>query len=593
MYQYPFRLYLYALILFLELISLKAPSKRASGFLLASFYLNASFYKDIYRFFKGLLKKRLLFLSFKDLQDILKKDTKGSIFLGQGFEFLPKHAREINLKLKDGLTNAPSGFKGSFDIKNVEINNCQKLFTNINILKSHLLVLGTTGAGKTRLFDLLISQAILRDDCVIVFDPKGDSDLIANMHSCALFCKREQDFLRLDAEDENISCTFNPIASFDNPTEIGERISALMEGSGSASSFKNYANLAISGAVIALLFLKKSVTLRNIKNTIMTPSIFKEAIYKFLEDVVIEKDDGKINLYFENLQKILSENSEKKGNKKLYELKLLEDFYNWLLNKKYIETNSNLETLFSLAKTDEEYFKKVSNGAQPILTSLTSKTRSQILSCEDYEHTLDFAKILKANKILHISLPSLKDLNASKNLGHLLLTDLTSQASRIYTEKSLNQFNSHKNICVFIDEAGEVASQALVQLLNKSRGANFSLVLAIQSFRDLVKNGGQDQALQILDNCNSKIALRVGSFESAKIFCDNLVNTKVLKEQASLGFLGHAETLKTHDSIQKSASYEDLPLVNPHLLLKLPDLEFFASIGGGKLLKGCLPLIKR
>lgn len=112
----------------------------------------------------------------------------------------------------------------------------------------------------------------------------------------------------------------------------------------------------------------------------MTPSIFKEAIYKFLEDVVIEKDDGKINLYFENLQKILSENSEKKGNKKLYELKLLEDFYNWLLNKKYIETNSNLETLFSLAKTDEEYFKKVSNGAQPILTSLTSKTRSQILS---------------------------------------------------------------------------------------------------------------------------------------------------------------------------------------------------------------------
>lgn len=175
----------------------------------------------------------------------------------------------------------------------------------------------------------------------------------------------------------------------------------------------------------------------------------------------------------------------------------------------------------------------------------------------------------------------------------MLLTDLTSQASRIYTEKSLNQFNSHKNICVFIDEAGEVASQALVQLLNKSRGANFSLVLAIQSFRDLVKNGGQDQALQILDNCNSKIALRVGSFESAKIFCDNLVNTKVLKEQASLGFLGHAETLKTHDSIQKSASYEDLPLVNPHLLLKLPDLEFFASIGGGKLLKDCLPLIKR
>ncbi|MCV5804591.1 type IV secretion system DNA-binding domain-containing protein, partial [Escherichia coli] len=37
----------------------------------------------------------------------------------------------------------------------------------------HLLVLGTTRVGKTRLAELLITQDIRRGDVVIVFDPKG------------------------------------------------------------------------------------------------------------------------------------------------------------------------------------------------------------------------------------------------------------------------------------------------------------------------------------------------------------------------------------------------------------------------------------
>ena len=47
----------------------------------------------------------------------------------------------------------------------------------------HTLVLGTTRVGKTRLAELLIAQDIRRGEVVIVFDPKGDADLLRRIYA--------------------------------------------------------------------------------------------------------------------------------------------------------------------------------------------------------------------------------------------------------------------------------------------------------------------------------------------------------------------------------------------------------------------------
>ena len=47
----------------------------------------------------------------------------------------------------------------------------------------HTLVLGTTRVGKTRLAEVLITQDIRRGDVVIVFDPKGDADLLRRVYA--------------------------------------------------------------------------------------------------------------------------------------------------------------------------------------------------------------------------------------------------------------------------------------------------------------------------------------------------------------------------------------------------------------------------
>ena len=46
----------------------------------------------------------------------------------------------------------------------------------INILLAGTLIVGTTGAGKTWAFDLLVTQAVWRGEAVTIIDPKGDKD---------------------------------------------------------------------------------------------------------------------------------------------------------------------------------------------------------------------------------------------------------------------------------------------------------------------------------------------------------------------------------------------------------------------------------
>ncbi len=575
----------YLCLFYLNYSSLKG----ALPLILLSIYLSFEFKFDLFKFKTSLLLTKNAHLSLNKLQKTILKKNKSQhipIFLGYGYIFTKKHAERLEDKLKANQNRSSTVIDsfGNQYFDDLEFFCQKKLFTTQKILTSHLLIFGTTGSGKTRLFDLLISQAILRGDSVIIFDPKGDADLIKKAQKCCEFAKRSLDFLRLDPENPQHSICFNPLSCFDNASEIGERISSLMESSASASAFKNYANLAITSATIALLNLHRPLSLRNLKEAIGNNDLNFCSLKEALERIVIKLKLSEVSIFWERLQKIL--NDEKKFNLKL---KALRGFYDYLIDKKFIKNNPDLEILFNISAIDKEYFAKVTNGVLPILTSLTSGTRSLILSNENLLEVLDFSQIINAKKVLHIALPSLKDLKASQNLGKILLSDLTSKAATIYNQQILNDSPPKNQVSIFIDECGEVASNALIQLLNKARGANFSLTLAVQSFRDLVKNGGSDQALQILDNCNSKLCLRVGSLETASVFCDN-VNKTYLVNQNKIVSQNFGET-NTSDGQSSIQSLKKDALISPQMLMGLKNLEYVASVGGNTLIKGKLPLI--
>ena len=104
----------------------------------------------------------------------------------------------------------------------------------------HMLVLGTTRVGKTRLAELLITQDIRRGDVVIVFDPKGDADLLKRMYAEARRAGRAGEFHFFHLGYPELSARYNPVGSFSRVTEVATRITNQLPKEGEGANFAQF-----------------------------------------------------------------------------------------------------------------------------------------------------------------------------------------------------------------------------------------------------------------------------------------------------------------------------------------------------------------
>ncbi len=95
-------------------------------------------------------------------------------WLGWGFDWGQRHAQlayEILKRDVSGIIPTDHGRMGAAWVHGLEVKESE-VFQPISHTAGHTLIVGTTGAGKTRLFDILVTQAVLRGEAVIVIDPK-------------------------------------------------------------------------------------------------------------------------------------------------------------------------------------------------------------------------------------------------------------------------------------------------------------------------------------------------------------------------------------------------------------------------------------
>ena len=111
---------------------------------------------------------------------------------------------------------------------------------NLGERVGHTLVLGTTRVGKTRLAELLISQDIRRGEVVIVFDPKGDIDLLRSVYAEAKRAGRQEDFFLFHLGHPEISARYNPVGSFSRITEVATRIAGQLPSEGQSAAFREF-----------------------------------------------------------------------------------------------------------------------------------------------------------------------------------------------------------------------------------------------------------------------------------------------------------------------------------------------------------------
>jgi len=140
-----------------------------------------------------------------------------------------------------------------------------------------------------------------------------------------------------------------------------------------------------------------------------------------------------------------------------------------------------------------------------------------------FDHTgVDIHTALEENAIILFILNPLIYPEMSPLIGRLLLIDGKKALS--------NLFSRNENRIFFImDEINSYASPVLIDLVNKSRSANVTCILATQSLSDLDYAVGDAFKEQIIENCNNYIVMRQNSSINAEHWA-NILGTKATLE---------------------------------------------------------------
>ena len=140
--------------------------------------------------------------------------------------------------------------------------------------------------------------------------------------------------------------------------------------------------------------------------------------------------------------------------------------------------------------------------------------------------------------------------------------------------------------------ANGVVNAPLVQLLNKSRGAGFSICLAAQTVHDYeARLGTAAAARMLLGNPGNVIALRTADLETQRFCAGSLapVSIESITQSRSTGIRPPFDDGVASSSIGIRRDLREVPLFAPEWLGLLPDLHFVARIAGGRTVKGELP----
>jgi len=498
---------------------------------------------------------------------------KGKVWLGQAFAWTPAAIQLAWDLLKSGDTKLLQLSRGHW-IHGLGEKE-QNMYVPLDLLEGHTLIVGSTGTGKTRLFDLMIAQAIAREEAVIIIDPKGDHDLRENARLACETLGQPERFVYFHPAFPKESIRLDPLRHFNSPTELASRVAELIPSEGRSDPFKDFAWKAMNNVIQGMLYVGKKPSLLNLRRSVEGG----------IDDLLRKTLDYYYGANFRENVSIIKLNDLKKRYKEKDSLKI---------------SHSAVDGLVGMHDHNREHFQKMIASLIPILSMLTSGSLQTMLSPNpddenDDNQVADIASIIDEKKVLYIGLDSLADSIVGSAIGSIMLADLTAVASDRYNFFKKNPLNKEMPpVNVFVDEAAEVVNDPTVQLLNKSRGAGFRAVVATQTLADLeVRTGTSSGARQIIGNINNWLILRIIDAETQKYIAQALPKTAVKSmDLAYRSASDSTDPLSFSTTYQESLKEKDIELFPAALLGILPNLHYFCRLADGTTWKGKLPILE-
>jgi len=478
--------------------------------------------------------------------------------------------------------------------------NEQDVWMDIGERVGHTLVLGTTRVGKTRLAEILITQDIRRGDVVIVFDPKGDADLLRRVYAEAKRAGRLNDLYMFHLGYPEVSARYNAIGNFSRITEVATRIANQLPSEGNSAAFKEFAWRFVNIIARALVALERRPDYQQVRRYINDiEPLFMEYAKKHLEQHGAEDWQEKVADIAANIKERNLQSSLRGRNMEAIALMRHlqeQDLYDPVL-----------DGLVSAFKYDKTYFDKIVSSVGPLMEKLTTGKIAELISPDyldesDSRPIFEWMDVIRRKGIVYVGLDALTDTTVASAVGNSMFADLVSVAGHIYKhgvqDDPNNPLPTNKStlptISMHADEFNELIGEEFIPLLNKAGGAGFQVTAYTQTWSDVeARLGNQAKAGQVAGNFNTMIMLRVKELATAEMLTDQLPKVEVFTLMSVSGVddssdPGSGVDFKSRNEDRISVS--EVPMLTSAELVTLPKGQAFALLEGGQLWKLRMPL---
>ena len=529
----------------------------------------------------------------------------GQVFLGFGFEWQPVHAQRlyelskvdyrqfvvpgwVQRVLGQGTAAQPDAEIGLPYIHGVEPTE-HPLYRPLQNWEGGTLLVGTTQSGKGVALANLITQAVRRGDVVIVIDPKNSRRLKRVVERACEDYREPDTFMEFHPAFPERGVRLDFTFNWQKPTEIASRIQSIMPPD-TAGAFSAFGWDAVNVVVQGLVELEER------------PNLIK--LTKYIEGGIEPVLEASLRRFYEQLlgtgwrdqpemRKLLHDahrgNMRRPSEAASADLMAFVAYY-----EHHVAQNQRAKVLDAQVRVfrhNREHYQKITANLLPILSMLTSGDLGRSLSpdpfdADDLRPIMNFEKIERGGHVLYMCLDSLPDPSVASAIGALALADQAARAGMRYN------LGTYRRISLFVDEVSNVINVPLIEILNKGAEGGIFATCAMQTLADLARRlGSEDAARMALGNLNNLIALRTKDRPTQDFVVETFGKTAIHTVRVGLshGADAHLGDFSSSYSTQLTESFEEV--VPADILGKLPNLQYFASVSGGRIIKGRFPII--
>ncbi len=477
------------------------------------------------------------------------------------FIWLVTRERGIVFKLPLGAkhkdpNNMGPGKKGQAEgimyLGNSENGNEEIWFSNSDA-RTHVLYLGTTGAGKTEGLKSMVTNAMAWGSGFVYVDGKADTDLWSSLSSLCRRFGRDDDLLVLNYMTGNSdvaapSNTMNPFSSGSASYLVNMLVSLMPDSEGDNAMWKERAVSLIGSMMPALTWKRDNqempLSVRTIRDGLSLPAVIKLE----RDDAVPAEIRAGLSGYLDTLPGFIPE-----------------------------------------AFDDEGKIKPPDGGGPPPDTTTASQqhgylamqfTRSLQSLGDDYGYIfdtqaadVDMVDVVLNRRILVVLIPALeKSGDEIANLGKIVASTIkgmmgSALGSTVEGDSATvienKPTHSATPFMTIFDEVGYYTAQGMAVMAAQARSLGFCLVFSGQDL-PAMKKRVREEANSITANCNIKIFGKLEDPTETKDFFEKTVGSAMVTEVSGFQMSGGSEFGSYSDTQQASvqlrprASYDGL-----------------------------------